>query len=977
MQKKFMLALVLFISFTSVFSQNKYEWKEATSGGYTYKYVANDPMQARYYTLKNGLTVILSVNKDEPRLQTFIVTKAGSKNDPADHTGLAHYLEHMLFKGTDQYGTKDWSQEKPLLDQIESLYEVYNHTTDIEKRKVIYQQIDSVSGKAATYSIANEYDKMMSNIGAKGTNAFTSFEQTAYVNDIPTNQIDKWLTIEAERFRNPVLRLFHTELEAVYEEKNIGMDEDDTKVFETLFASLFTNHNYGKQTTIGTIEHLKNPSLVAIKDFYNKNYIPNNMAIILAGDLDPDATVKKIEEHFSFMEAKPVNEYKFTPETPITAPIIKTVVGPDAEYVEMAYRFPGANTKDAQLLDLMSSILSNGTAGLMDLNLVLKQKVLSCSAGAWALKDYSVLFIDGKAKEGQSLEEVRKLLVDQINNLKTGNFDENIIKAVVSNYKRQLIETNESNGGRAYTLLNSFTSGTNWADVLATTDYMSTLTKKDIMAFADKYLQDNYVCIYKKTGEDKNVVKVEKPPITPVAVNRDDQSAFLKNVLAMPVTPIQPIFLNFNKDIQKAQIKQAPVYTVKNSDNQLFNLYYVFDMGKNNDKKLPLAIEYLQYLGTDKLSAESINKEFYKLACNFGVSSGNDQVYVSLSGLQENFEPALQLFENLLSNAKADDKALEGMIADMIKQRADDKLNKDKISYEGLMSYAIFGAKNPFNDVISNADLQKIKSADLVNMIHQLTKYQHQILYYGPQSNLEFTNLLAAYHRIPDALLPVPTAIEYPFQKTEENQLYFAHYDGMKQAQITWTRRAGDFTPTNIPIANLFNEYFGNGMSAIVFQTIRESKALAYSTFSTYRIPKKKTDPFTTFSFVGTQADKFNDATAAMNELLNVLPESPKLFEAAKISLSNNISTTRITKSNILFTYLKAQKLGIDYDIRASVFEKLNTITFDDINKFHDINYSAKPYTYTVLGDKTKVKEADLMKLGKVKYLSLENIFGY
>ncbi len=977
MQKKFMLALILFISFTSVFSQNKYAWKEATSGGYTYKYVDNDPMQARYYTLKNGLTVILSVNKDEPRLQTFIVTKAGSKNDPADHTGLAHYLEHMLFKGTDQYGTKDWSQEKPLLDQIESLYEVYNHTTDVAQRKLIYQQIDSVSGKAATYSIANEYDKMMSNIGAKGTNAFTSFEQTAYVNDIPTNQLDKWLTIEAERFRNPVLRIFHTELEAVYEEKNIGMDEDDTKVFETLFASLFTNHNYGKQTTIGTIEHLKNPSLLAIKDFYNKNYIPNNMAIILAGDLDPDATIKKIEEHFSFMQAKPVNEYKFTPEAPITAPIVKTVVGPDAEFVEMAYRFPGANTKDAQLLDLMSSILSNGTAGLMDLNLVLKQKVLGCSAGSWALKDYSVLFIDGKAKEGQSLEEVRKLLVDQINNLKTGNFDEDIIKAVVSNYKRQLIETNESNGGRAYTLLNSFTSGTNWADVLATTDYMSTLTKKDIMAFADKYLQDNYVCIYKKTGEDKNVVKVEKPPITPVAVNRDDQSTFLKTVLAMPVTPIQPVFLNFNKDIQKAQIKQAPVYTVKNNNNQLFNLYYVFDMGKNNDKKLPLAIEYLQYLGTDKLSAEAINKEFYKLACNFGVSSGNDQVYVSLSGLQENFEPALQLFENLLSNAKADEKALQGMIGDMIKQRADDKLNKDKISYEGLMSYAIFGPKNPFNDVISNADLQKIKSADLVNMIHQLTKYEHQILYYGPQSNLEFTNLLAAYHHIPDALLPVPKAIDYPYQKTEENQLYFAHYDGMKQTQITWTRRAGDFSPTDIPIANLFNEYFGNGMSAIVFQTIRESKALAYSTFSTYRIPKKKTDPFTTFSFVGTQADKFNDATAAMNELLNVLPESPKLFEAAKISLSNNISTSRITQSNILFTYLKAQKLGIDYDIRASVFEKLNSFTFDDINKFHDINYSGKPYTYTVLGDKTKVKEADLMKLGKVTYLSLENIFGY
>ena len=977
MHKKFLLALILFISSSLAHAQVKYEWKQANSGAYQYRYVENDPMQARYYTLANGLTVILSVNKNEPRLQTLIATKAGSKNDPADHTGLAHYLEHMLFKGTDKYGTKDWEKEKPLLDQIEGLYETYNHSTDVEKRQFIYHQIDSVSGLAAKYSIANEYDKMMSNIGAKGTNAFTSFEQTVYVNDIPTNQLDKWLSIEAERFRNPVLRIFHTELEAVYEEKNIGMDEDETKVFETMFANLFINHNYGKQTTIGTIEHLKNPSLIAIKDYYNANYVPNNMAIIISGDLDFDATIKKIDEHFAYMQTKPVKEYTFTPEAPITAPIIKTVVGPDAESVEMAFRFPGANTKDAQLLDLMSSILSNGTAGLMDLNLVLKQKVLSCSAGAWSLRDYSVLFIDGKAKEGQSLDEVRKLLVEQINNLKTGNFDEATIKAVVSNYRRLLIETNESNGGRAYTLLGSFISGTDWADVLNTTEYMNTLTKKDIMDFANKYLKDNYVCIYKKTGEDKSVVKVEKPPITPVEVNRENQSEFLKGIIAMPVSPIEPVFLNFDADIQKSKMNEATVLAVKNTDNQLFNLNYVFDMGKNNDKKLPLAIEYLQYLGTDKMSAEDISKEFYKLACNFDVSSGNDQVSVSLSGLQENFEPAVKLFESLLSNAKADDGAIKGMLADMIKQRADDKMDKNKISYEGMMSYATYGPKNPFNDVISNADLLKIKSADLVSMIHDLTKYEHKVLYYGPQSINDMVVTLSKYHHVPSSMLPYPKATEYPYQATNENQLFFVHYDGMKQAQITWTRKVGDFQPIMLPIANLFNEYFGNGMSAIVFQTIRESKALAYSTFSTFRTPRRKEDPFTTFSFVGTQADKFNDACIAMNELLNVLPESPKLFETAKTALANSISTSRITKTNILFTYLRAQKLGVDYDVRSKVYSNLNTFSFEDINKFHAANYSSKPYTYTVLGDKNKIKESDLSKLGKVSYLSLQNIFGY
>ncbi|MCG9879728.1 MAG: insulinase family protein, partial [Bacteroidia bacterium] len=196
---------------------------QSADGKYSYTVVKNDPMKVRTYVLKNGLTVMMAINKKEPRVQTYIATKAGSKNDPADNTGLAHYLEHMLFKGTDKYGTKDWEKEKVQLDKIDALYELYNKTTDEAARKKIYRQIDSVSGIASKYAIANEYDKLMQSIGAQGTNAFTSLEQTVYVNDIPENNLSKWISIEAERFRNPILRLFHTELEAVYEEKNISM----------------------------------------------------------------------------------------------------------------------------------------------------------------------------------------------------------------------------------------------------------------------------------------------------------------------------------------------------------------------------------------------------------------------------------------------------------------------------------------------------------------------------------------------------------------------------------------------------------------------------------------------------------------------------------------------------------------------------------------------------------------------------------
>ncbi len=301
-----------------------------------YEFALNDPMNVRIYTLSNGLKVYLSVYKNAPRIQTFIAVKAGSKNDPADATGLAHYLEHMVFKGSDVYGTKNYAKESVEIKKIEDLFETYRKTKDDAQRKKIYHQIDSISSVAAKYAIANEYDKMLAGIGADGTNAFTSFDQTVYVNEIPSNQVENWLKIEAERFRKPVLRLFHTELEAVYEEKNRGLDSDDNKTWEAIFSGLFKNHTYGTQTTIGTIEHLKNPSMVEINKYYNKHYVPNNMAIIMSGDFIPEVVIGQIEKHFGSLQAKPVEKYNAAPEAAITQKIVKEVVGPNPASVAMA-----------------------------------------------------------------------------------------------------------------------------------------------------------------------------------------------------------------------------------------------------------------------------------------------------------------------------------------------------------------------------------------------------------------------------------------------------------------------------------------------------------------------------------------------------------------------------------------------------------------------------------------------------------------
>ncbi|ASW73850.1 peptidase M16 [Chryseobacterium piperi] len=963
-------------SFCGYAQAQDFQWKEATSNGYTYRYVTNDPTAARYYKLKNGLTVILSPTTKDPRIQTYIATKAGSKTDPADHTGLAHYLEHMLFKGTDKFGSKDWAKEKPLLDQIDALYEKYNQTKDETKRKEIYKEIDKVSGEAAKYAIANEYDKMMSGMGADGTNAFTSFEQTFYTEDIPSNVTDKFLAVQAERFRQPILRLFHTELEAVYEEKNRGLDNDSRKVYEAMFAAIFPNNNYGKQTTIGTVEHLKNPSLKAIREYFNNYYVPNNMGIIMSGDFNPDEMIAKIDKDFSYMQPKAIPAYNVGQEKPITAPITREVFGPNPENITIGFRFPGATTKDARLLNLIGSMLTNGQAGLIDLDLVKKQKLLAAYAFPYVLKDYSVLFLQGNPTEGQSLDQVKTLLLQEIDKLRKGEFSDDLIQSIVNNERKNIIQNNEKYSSRASTLMDEFTSEIDHKASLEYVDEISKLTKKDIMDFASKYLQDNnYVAIYKRKGEDKNIVKVDKPTITPVSVNRDDQSPFLKKIDKMPENAISPIWLNFDKDIAKGKLNGVDVLSVKNTDNELFRLYYYFDSGKWNNKMLPLAAEYLEYLGTKDKSSEAISKEFYKLASSFSVSAGNEETYVTLEGLNENFDKTAALFEDLIKNCQADQTALDSYKTRLKKARANAKQNKGAIM-AGLRSYAQYGPQNPFNNVLSDAELDALKAEDLIKVLHDLFTYKHKVLYYGPKTGIDLTASLTPVHKLPATLKEMPKSKTFAQIPTDKNKVLFAHYD-MVQAEVFWVRNGEQYNSAITPTVSLFNNYFGGGMGSIVFQTIRESKALAYSTYSYFSLPSKKEDKDIITAYVGTQADKFNESTTAMNELLTTLPQSQQLFETAKSGLKKSIASERITQDGIIFTYLRAQKLGNSTDIRKNVYEQAPKLAFTDINNFHNKEMKGKNFTYCLVASQDKVNEADMQKLGEVKKLNLNEIFGY
>ena len=409
-----------------------------------------DPMHTQCYTLRNGMKVFLSVNNNSPRIAAHIAVRTGSRNDPAETTGLAHYLEHLMFKGTKQFGTSDATLEAPYLDEIEARYEQYRKVTDPARRKQLYHEIDSVSQLAAQYNIPNEYDKLMAGIGGIGTNAYTSTDVTCYTEDIPANEVDRWARIQSDRFRNMVIRGFHTELEAVYEEKNISMAKDMRKLEEALYAKAFPTHPYGTQTTIGTQEHLKNPSITNIKNYYNNYYCPNNIAICMAGDFEPDKVIATLDKYFGdWQPNKNLSRPEFAPLKPITAPVDTTVLGQEAEFVTLAWRFEGGPSLQNDTLEVISEMLSNGTAGLMDLNLNQPQKLMTSGCYADEMADYSLLTLMGYPNEGQSLENVRDLMLGEIEKLRNGDFDDDLLVSVVNNTKLQYLRGLNNNGARA------------------------------------------------------------------------------------------------------------------------------------------------------------------------------------------------------------------------------------------------------------------------------------------------------------------------------------------------------------------------------------------------------------------------------------------------------------------------------------------------------------------------------------------------
>ncbi|MFK7833144.1 MAG: M16 family metallopeptidase [Winogradskyella sp.] len=945
------------------------------ANGFSYETVANDPTGLRLYTLDNGLKVYLGKNEEEPKIQTLIAVRAGSTYDPADNTGLAHYLEHMVFKGTDEIGTLNYEEESKLIQQISDLYETHKKEQDPEKKKAIYKKIDEISLEASKLSIANEYDKMVNSLGAEGTNAFTSNEQTVYVNKIPSNEVDKWLKVESERFSKLVLRLFHTELEAVYEEFNRGQDSDGRKQYFATLQGLFPTHPYGTQSTIGISEHLKNPSMEAINAYFETYYVPNNMAVIMVGDLEFDDTIKKVNDAFGSYEKKEVTHPTFPALEPITAPVKKEVLGPTAESIYVAFRSEGKGSNQEVMLTLVDYMLANSQAGLIDLNLNQKQMVQNASSYTNFDNDYGFHMLYGSPKADQSLDEVRELLLAQVEKIKKGEFEDWLLEAVVNDLRLSQIRQYENGSSTAYAYLGAFIGEQNWKDRLEMLNQMKKISKQEVVDFANSFYANNYVEVHKKKGEDTSIVKVENPGITPIELNRGKESEFLTTLNTMVSPDLKPQYIDYKTAIKETTMDNGlKVSYIENPNNDIFNMNIIFDMGQDNDRMVSLAAGYLDYLGTDKYSPEQLKQEFYKIGISYNVFSASDKTYIGLSGLKENLDAGLALLQHLWNNAEPNQDTYNKYVESILKEREDGKTQKGNIFWNGLMSYGQYGEDSRLRNIYSQKELKAMSPTELVNKIKEMRAYKQRIFYYGNALD-EAKTALNTHHKIPETLLDYPEKVEYTNLETGGN-VYFVDYD-MVQSEILLLAKGEEFSPSKMAASQLFNTYFGSGLSSIVFQEIRESKSLAYSAFSSYDMAREAGKPDYTMAYVGTQANKLEQAVSAMMELMTNMPEAEDQFNQAKEATLKKIASNRITKSNIFWTYEGLKKRGIDNDNRKEIYDTIKNMTMEDLKTFFNNNIKGENYNVMVIGNKKDMDFDALSKLGTIKEMDIDYLFNY
>jgi predicted Zn-dependent peptidase len=923
------------------------------------------------YELENGLTVYLNEDKGASSIYGSVWVNAGGKDDPADATGIAHYLEHMLFKGTQTLGTQDFEAEKPHLDKIRNLYDQLAQEGDENKKAAIQQVINEEERKASEYAIPNEFDRLVKSIGSTGVNASTSNDFTNYYNIFPPNQLPKWLDIYAHRFHKPVFRLFQSELEAVYEEKNRAGDNLERRIYEKFNTYIYGDHPYSTQTVLGSVEHLKNPSLKKMYEFFQTYYVPNNMALVLSGNFDSNEVKPMIAAAFGQLVRGPEPAFKTRKLNNFKGRVVEKVRMTPIKVGFMGYKLVPFGHKDRAALEVLGQMMSNSNeTGFLDA-WNLENKALYAGGEQEFLEEDGIAFIFFVPNIfGKSLKYYEREIQASFRNIANGEFEDSYFEAIKNGMYREFSRSLEDLEMRSEYLGLSFIYDLNPDELLSYSKNIQKLTKEDIQKAADTYFGDDYFTLQSRTGFPKKI-KLKKASYKPITARTEETSVYAKAFGQLPEQLLSPSFIDVGKDVQ---VFDEYMYYTKNLKNDVFTLKATIAKGFLEDQLYPELTEALNNSGTSTYTAEELKNNFARLGANFSFTANYNSFDITLTGIDKNFKESVLLLEHLLTGFKPNQKTIDYLSN---QRKKANKLAKNDPSTAGRMLYVygLFGENSSYLNRITAKQLKKLNPERLLLASKSLLKNGFNSIHYvGRHTPEESIGLIGSKD-----LFKKNQTDSYSFQEADsvnETTFYVVHDKKAIQSYVYYVVNGEALNKEQDFKKEAFNSYYTNGLSGLLFQEVREFRSLAYAVGGNYINPVYEPNKKGRLVlFTGSQADKTTDVVNVVMGLLDDMPMYKERLPTLKNGLLLEAGSSKPSFRQLSTTTENFLKTGYDNDPNELNYAKYPNLTFEDIQSFYESNVKGKPAVITIYGATSEFELEQLRKFGKIIQLKIDDIW--
>ena len=935
-------------------------------------------LEVKEHKLKNGLTVWLNEDHSQPKVFGAVVVKAGAKDCP--DTGIAHYFEHMMFKGTDKIGTVDYDAEKTLLDSIALKYDELAATEDEAARFQIQKEINELSIRSSDYVIPNEFNRLISKYGGSGLNAATSYDATIYFNTFSPQYMSQWAEINSERLLNPVFRLFQSELETVYEEKNMYGDFIGGPVMDRLLARYFAPHPYA-YPIIGSTKNLKNPRLTEMRKFFEEYYVASNMGLILSGDFDTEAVLPVLEKTFSRIRPGEAPKHDIVALPPFKGKEkmkIKFPV-PLVKAMGMGFRGVPANHEDQVALAVAINMLNNANGtGFLD-KLMVDRKIMASMAMNESMNEAGILAVAVIPKlMFQTYGGAEKLVWKEINRVKEGDFSDEIFNSLKQEQRRQYASNLENIDSRARIMMSLYSQGKSWEDYLQEVSGIDALTKEDVVRVARKYFSENYLCVTKTTGKypKDNLTKPDFSPIVPK--NSEASSEYAKQLEQLPVQEVKPRFIDFQKDVETVSLTPlATLYATANPVTDIFTLNLVYQVGTLEQPKLMHLANYLQFLGTDSLSFHEFRTRLQVLGSTISFDATDKQFFMRITGFDKHFKETVQLAGDFIRHVKADDKQIRQVINDAKVTEKAFFESSDNIA-NALLEKVKYGEQSRFLTKLSLSEVKKLKGKELLDAFVQVRQTECDLLYCGTLPVAQVREEIEASLPLKEITVAVNAPYHRDAKKYDKPTVYFMDMPTASQS-IVYGYAKGEVTDDawSRHAARLFSVYFGGDMSSLMFQEIREFRSLAYRVSGRYILPPHKLEgnagEFVTM--LSTQSDKTLDALGIMNSLIHEMPEKEERISTVKQSIVNQVNNDFPSFREVPEKVAGFRRNGFDCDPSEALLSGISDMDMKDIIRFYRHNVRLKPVVYIIVGNSRRIDMKQLETYGNVIRLRKKDIY--